>query len=231
VSELVSISEFLPTSGVGIVFAIATWSFAKYLNGGLNDDMRSRLSQWFLSDAPKFAWPSHMLMFFDALFGQKAFSWRCVSSVAAIALTVGGMWWLWTWYDEWRVWTLLRDESADALAPYKLAAPDFPLALLSVLLYSFPMYYLAVLKTRFLLRAGSRYTRLVSVFLLLLADIISTGALVAAPYVLLLKMPDIVEDSIVDLNILYVVGLTSELVLVTRRGWQSIALRLLWRSL
>lgn len=88
-SDLIdSLKELLPISAVGIALAGGTYAFAKYMNETLNEDIRSRVSLWFLGDAPRFAWQSHLLEFFTAFFGAKVFSWKLLSRTAVTSFVL-----------------------------------------------------------------------------------------------------------------------------------------------
>lgn len=145
-SELIeSLKELLPISSVGIALAGFTYAFAKYLNETVNEDLRMRVSQWFLGDTPKFAWQSHMLTFFDSFFGEKAFSWKRLRRVAAIILTLSVLWAIYI---------------VSLLSSMRHRPPDIGdfITIAVVSIFTLPVAYLSVLKTRLMLRAAARLT-------------------------------------------------------------------------
>jgi len=166
-SELIdAVKELLPISTVGIALAGFTYAFAKYLNETVNEDIRMRVSLWFLGDAPKFAWQSHVLAFFDSFFGQKALSWKRLRRVAVVTLTVSVL-------EALYVVSVLK-ASGHPPDVVGFVAP----ALLSM--FTFPIDYMAVLKTGLLFHATSRLGQSVYTIPLLLAvDIGLTFILVA----------------------------------------------------
>lgn len=166
-SELIeSLKELLPISSVGIALAGLTYAFAKYLNETVTEDVRIRVSLWFLGDTPEFAWQSHMLTFFDSFFGEKAFSWKRLRRVAAITLTLSILWVVYT---------------VSFLSSLSHRSPDLEdfIGPAVVSIFTFPVNYLSVLKTRLLLRAAARLTHSAYLMpLLLTIDIGLTAILI-----------------------------------------------------
>lgn len=189
-SELIeSVKEILPISGLGIALALGTYAFAKYSNETLNEDIRKKVSDWFLGNAPKLEWQSHVLAFFNAIYGDKYFSDKCLNRVIIV----------------WVVTTVLFYTSLEVIAdayhplalfliqlgtPVRQISDDLQLSIvvdnikkdhvyaatIGVLMFSFivSFEYLTVMKTRFLLGIIRRYSQSMSeTFLILIIDILT----------------------------------------------------------
>lgn len=181
-SELIeSLKELLPVSGIGIVLAYLTLRFAKYLNETLHEDMRLRVSLWFLGDAPTFAWQSHILTFFDSFFGDKYFSRICLARVMFI------------WGLVFTLYLFLPKVIIDKPLIYRIAGPivapmifereqhyslyehlyRFLIGIVPLSL-SLSFDYLTVMKSRFLLEIIRKYSQsMFGSILLLIVDILT----------------------------------------------------------
>lgn len=164
-SELLeSLKEILAISGLGLILAAGTYAFAKHLNETLGDDVKLRVSLWFIGDAPKFEWHSHLMSFFNGFFGDKYFSWKCFCRLGIVTITT------------WILWLLLLLYIGGGLE-----RRDLPDSILTILAVTFAFYYLMVLKTRLALSLNKRFSQsLHAIGLTIFIDLFTNPGIVAA---------------------------------------------------
>ena len=147
------LSKILPPCGVALTLGGATYALGKYLNETLDEDLRLRVSLWFFGSNPSINWHVGALKTFQAIFGDRTFSWKCLRSTLVITIVFGCL----LFYSE-RIYNPPEDPTS------KLLWPDGPdhfgswRALAeSLLSYNMLIDYSAVTKSRFLLWVSVRW--------------------------------------------------------------------------
>ena len=140
--------KLLPLSAVGVATAGACYAMFRYLNGTLNENLRSNVTLWFLGVTPTLRWHDNILALFDLIFSSTTFSRRRIASVLSLTMiaTLTG-----------HVYLLHDALKADAMgALQETLSPGAGRLLFMLFAVNFPVEFVSVTKTRYLLGRAAK---------------------------------------------------------------------------